>query len=63
MDRKGLNRTAIAVALALVTAGAVVAQAGTPATPNAVVVEGHSNDLVAAGNALDSRILASIDDA
>ena len=62
MDRKGLNRTAIAVALALVTAGAVVAQAGTPATPNAVVVEGHSNDLVAAGNALDSRILASIDD-
>ena len=63
MDRKGLNRTAIAAALAIVMAGALVAQAGTPTTPNAVVVEGHSNDREAAGNALDSRILASIDDA
>lgn len=63
MDRKGLNRTAIAAALAIVMAGALVAQAGTPATPNIVVVEGHSNDREAAGNAIDSRILASIDDA
>ncbi|WP_374606624.1 hypothetical protein [Thermomonas sp.] len=63
MDRKGLNRTAIAAALAIVMAGALVAQAGTPTTPNAVVVEGHSNDRESAGNALDSRILASIDDA
>lgn len=63
MDRKGFNRTAIAAALALVMAAAVVAQAGTPTTPNAVVVEGHSNDRAAAGNVIDSRIRASIDDA
>lgn len=63
MDRKGLNRNAIAAALAFVMAGAVVAQAGTPATPNAVVVEGHSNDREAAGNIIDSRVLASIEDA
>ena len=63
MDRKGLNRIAIAVALGLVMAGAVVAQAGTPTAPNPVVVEGHSNDPEAAVNVIDSRILASIDDA
>lgn len=58
MHRKGINRTAIVVTLAMVLAGAVAAQAGTP-----MLIEGHSNDRVAAGNALDARILASMDDA
>jgi hypothetical protein len=58
MDRKGINRTAIAVTLAMVLAGAVAAQAGTPMT-----VEGHSHDRAAAGNALDARILTAMDDA
>jgi hypothetical protein len=56
MDRKGINRTAIAAMLAVVMAGAVAAQAGTP-----IVVEGHSNDRVAAENTIDARILASMD--
>jgi len=58
MDRKGINRTAIAAMLAVVMAGAVAAQAGTP-----IVVEGHSNDRAAATNTVDARILASMDDA
>lgn len=58
MDRKGINRTAIAAMLAVVMAGAVAAQAGTP-----TVVEGHSNDRAAATNTIDARILASMDDA
>lgn len=62
MDRKGINRTAIAAMLALVMAGAMAAQASAPAS-DPIVVEGHSNDRVAAGNSLDSRILASMDDA
>lgn len=62
MDRKGLNRTAIAAMLTVVMAGAVAAQAGTPAIAP-VVVEGHSNDRIAAGNSIDARILASMDDA
>lgn len=56
MDRKGIDRTAIAAMLAMVMAGAVAAQAGTP-----MLVEGHSNDPVAAGNAIDARILSSMD--
>jgi len=62
MDRKGINRTAIATMLALVMAGAVAGQAGAPASVP-IVVEGHSNDTVAAGNTIDARVLASMDDA
>ena len=62
MQSKRINRTAIAAMLALVMAGAVAAQAGAPAS-GSIVVEGHSNDHVAAGNTLDARILSSMDDA
>jgi len=62
MNRKGINRTVIAAMLAVVMAGAVAAQAGAPAS-GPMMVEGHSNDLAAAGNAIDARILASMDDA
>ena len=62
MQSKRINRTAIAAMLALVMAGAVAAQAGAPAS-GSIVVEGHSNDRVAAGNTLDARILSSMDDA
>ena len=58
MDRKGINRTAIAAMLAIVMVGAVAAQASTP-----ILVEGHSNDPMAAENTVDARILASMDDA
>ena len=58
MQSMRINRTAIAVILAVVMVGAVAAQAGTP-----IVVEGHSNDRVAAGNAIDARIRESMDDA
>src|SRR6187549_2404421 len=58
MQSMRINRTAIAVLLAVVMVGAVAAQAGTP-----IVVEGHSNDRVAAGNAIDARIRESMDDA
>ena len=58
MQSMRINRTAIAAMLAVVMVGAVAAQAGTP-----IVVEGHSNDRVAAGNAIDARIRASMDDA
>lgn len=58
MDRKGINRTAIAAVLAIVMVGAVAAQASTP-----ILVEGHSNDRAAAENAVDARILAAMDDA
>jgi hypothetical protein len=69
MDRKGINRTAIAATLAIVLAGAFAAQASAPTGASSVparapiVVEGHSNDVVAAGNTLDTRILAAMDDA
>ena len=62
MQSKRINRTAIAAMLALVMAGAVAAKAGAPAS-GSIVVEGHSNDHVAAGNTLDARILSSMDDA
>ena len=62
MDRKGINRTAIAVMLAIVMAGTVAAQASAPAS-GPIVVQGHSNDRAAAANAIDARILASMDDA
>lgn len=62
MHRKQINRTVIAAMLAVVMAGTVAAQASAPAS-GPVVVEGHSNDTVAAGNTLDARILASMDDA
>ncbi|HSD16148.1 MAG TPA: hypothetical protein VLC71_02665 [Thermomonas sp.] len=69
MDRKHTHRTAVAAALALVMAGGFAAQATTsmpagtpgPAVAPAVLVEGHSNDRVAAGNAIDARILESMD--
>ena len=60
MDRKGINRTAIAAMLAVVMAGTVAAQGSAPAS-GPIMVEGHSNDHVAAGNTLDARILASMD--
>lgn len=56
MDRRRIDRTAIAAMLAMVMVGAVAAQAGTP-----MLVQGHSNDAVAAGNAIDARILTSMD--
>ena len=62
MDRKGINRTAIAAMLAIVMAGTVAAQASAPAS-GPIVVEGQSNDRAAAANAIDARILASMDDA
>ena len=61
MDRKGINRTAIAAMLALVLVGAVAAQASTPAGVQPTLVEGHSHDRAAAANGIDSRILASMD--
>ena len=61
MDRKGINRTAIATVLGLVMAGVIGAQAGTPIGAEPMLVEGHSNDRVATGNAIDSRIQASMD--
>lgn len=61
MDRKGINRTAIAAMLALVLVGAVAAQASTPGGVQPTLVEGHSHDRAAAANGIDSRILASMD--
>jgi len=62
MDRKGINRTAIAAMLAIVMAGTVAAQASAPASAP-IVVEGQSNDRAASANTIDARILASMDDA
>lgn len=62
MDRKGINRTAIAAMLAVVMAGTVAAQASAPAS-GPIVVEGQSNDRTASANTIDARILASMDDA
>ena len=62
MDRKGINRTAIAAMLAVVMAGTVAAQASAPASAP-IVVEGQSNDRTASANTIDARILASMDDA
>ena len=62
MHRKQTNLTVIAAMLAVVMAGAVAAQASTPAS-RPMLVEGHGSDRVPAGNAIDARILASMDDA
>ena len=62
MDRKGINRTAIAAMLAVVMAGTVAAQASAPAS-GPILVEGQSNDRTASANTIDARILASMDDA
>lgn len=58
MESKRINRTAIAAILAVVMAGAIAGQGGTP-----VMVEGQSHDRLAAENTIDARVLASMDDA